>query len=124
MNECVVSCRYDKMYPRVCHSYTWFKKKNPIKAKGLNFSSKFQKARYLRAEGEKQLTLTSDTRIEESRWPLPLTPHGCKETKDPEIPKLVCLRKTANLSRMHLPSTLSLPLATKTYKPKACGLFS
>lgn len=67
MNECVVSCRYDKVYSRVCHSYTWLKKKNPIKAKGLNFSSKFQKARYLRAEGEKQLTLTSHTRIQESR---------------------------------------------------------
>lgn len=66
MNECVVSCRYDKVFPRVCHSYTWLKKKNPIKAKGLNFSSKFQKAKYFRAE-EKQLTLTSDTRIQKSR---------------------------------------------------------
>jgi hypothetical protein len=81
MNEYVVSCRCDKMYPRthwVCHSYTWFKKKK-IPSKPTD--SKFQKARNLRTGEEKQLTLTSDTN------PYPRHPTGAKEDKRPRNSK-------------------------------------
>lgn len=61
-------------------SQLYLVKKKKIKGKGLNFSSKFQKARYLRIEEEKQLTLTSDTRIQrKSRRSLAQTPRRCKK---------------------------------------------